>query len=466
MHGGESVDLRRQLDRILASPGFAHNERLSRFLGFLVEHQLEGRESELKESVIGIEVFGRPPDYNPKRDAIVRTEAGRLRARLTEYYANGGKWDALVIEVPKGGYVPVIRHPVSKRKAQNGSRWRLKVSVAGMVVVIVASLLAPWAMRRSASSSAGTPKGPRPRLGQNQRNYETSQAYALYVRAQAAYHAGEEIADTNVGIYQEAINKDRSFAPAYAGLAAALAFDSSRPIGRRKDGLIDMQVAAEKAIQIDPLLPQAHEALGVVYARLGEWTKSQHSFRRAIELDPKASTPRLDLAMNFLVPLGWISDALWQVRTAEESDPHSPDVQDAYAYILISAGQFNEAEEHCLKSVDSAECLGRIRIGQGRIEEAIRVLKTCSSTRYLGFAYGCAGRREEAEKLAAISGGALQRVLIYAGLGDKNRTIESLERMIELGPVRVGRTLTFPELSFLRGDSRIKDLRKKAGLPE
>jgi hypothetical protein len=116
--------------------------------------------------------------------------------------------------------------------------------------------------------------------------------------------------------------------------------------------------------------------------------------------------------------------------------------------------------------VDSAECLGRIRIGQGRIEEAIRVLKTVSSTRYLGFAYGRAGRREEAEKLAAVSGGVLQRVLIYAGLGDKNRTIEALERMIELGPVRVGRTLTFPELSFLRGDSRIKDLRKKAGLPE
>src|SRR6516225_8230171 len=111
MGGGESVALRRQLDRILASPGFAQNERLSRFLRFLVERQLEGRESELKESIIGIEVFGRRPDYNPKRDAIVRTEAGRLRARLTEYYANGGERDGLVIELPKGGYVPAIRRP-------------------------------------------------------------------------------------------------------------------------------------------------------------------------------------------------------------------------------------------------------------------------------------------------------------------------------------------------------------------
>jgi tetratricopeptide (TPR) repeat protein len=455
-----------QLERVLSSPRFARNQRRSRFLRYLVEQHLAGCDSVLKESVIGTEVFGRKPDYNPKTDAIVRAEARRVRTLRGDYYAGEGKGAPIVIELPKGGYVPVIRHSVSERKAQNGSRWRQKVSVAGMVVVIAAGLLAVWAMRRSVSSSAGTPKSPRPRLGQNQRNYESSQAYALYVRAQAAYHAGEEIADTNIGTYQEAIDKDRSFAPGYAGLAAALAFDSSRPIGIRKDGLINMQVAAEKAIQLDPLLPQAHEALGVVYARLGEWTKSQHSFSRAIELDPKASTPRLDLAMNFLMPLGWTSDALWQVRTAEESDPHSPDVQDAYAYILICAGEFNEAEEHCRKSVNSAECLGRIRIGQGRTEEAIQVLKTVSSTRYLGYAYGRAGRREEAEKLAAISGGALQRVLIYAGLGDKNRTIESLERMIELGPVRVGRALTFPELSFLRGDSRIKDLRKKAGLPE
>jgi hypothetical protein len=56
--------------------------------------------------------------------------------------------------------------------------------------------------------------------------------------------------------------------------------------------------------------------------------------------------------------------------------------------------------------------------------------------------------------------------LIYAGLGDKDRTIEALERMLELGPVRVGRTLAFPELSLVRGDPRIKALRKKAGLPE
>src|SRR5215468_9086146 len=102
--------VREQLDRVLRSPGFAHNERLSRFLRFVVERHLEGKDDELKESVIAVEVFGRRPDYNPKQDSIVRTEAGRLRARLSEFYIAEGKNDPLVIELPKGGYTPAFRH--------------------------------------------------------------------------------------------------------------------------------------------------------------------------------------------------------------------------------------------------------------------------------------------------------------------------------------------------------------------
>jgi hypothetical protein len=105
----EQQAARRQLERIVASSGFARNERMSRFLRFVVERHLEGRDHELKESVIAIEVFGRRPDYNPSYDPIVRTEAGRLRARLSEYYTGEGKDDALVIELPKGGYAPPIR---------------------------------------------------------------------------------------------------------------------------------------------------------------------------------------------------------------------------------------------------------------------------------------------------------------------------------------------------------------------
>src|SRR5438876_5619642 len=105
----ESQAARQQLERVLASPGFARNERLSRFLRFVVERHLEGRDQDLKESLIAIEVFGRPPGFDSKQDPIVRTEASRLRARLSEYYLGEGKGDSLAIELPKGGYIPVFR---------------------------------------------------------------------------------------------------------------------------------------------------------------------------------------------------------------------------------------------------------------------------------------------------------------------------------------------------------------------
>src|SRR5215831_4753662 len=98
--------VRQHLEKILESGGFARNERLSRFLRFLVERHLDGKDHELKESVLAVEVFGRRPDFDPRQDPVVRTEAGRLRARLSEYYLNEGTADTVVIELPKGGYVP------------------------------------------------------------------------------------------------------------------------------------------------------------------------------------------------------------------------------------------------------------------------------------------------------------------------------------------------------------------------
>jgi tetratricopeptide (TPR) repeat protein len=446
--------INQQLEKILESPGFARSERPSKFLRFLVERHLEGRSEELKETIIAIEVFGRRPDYNPKRDATVRIEAGKLRARLAEYYAVEGGQDPLIIELPKGRYVPVIRQAKIHPDAHVRSGWWLWGSLAGSAVMIAGlGLLWTGGVKSHRSKPSGI------------RRYENSAAYALYLRARAAYHAGQELPDQDLDIYQEAIAKDAAFAPAYAGLAAAYASASSTPIGERKDSLVNMRAAAQRAVQLDPLLPEARDAMGIMYARLGQWEQSRQSFLRAIDLDPNASAARLDSVMNFFLPLGWSSYALQQVQLAEKSDPRSPDVQEVYAYVLISAGQFDQAEGHCRKCADPVECLGRIRIGQGRMDEAIQILTASVNTRYLGFAYGRAGHRAEAERLAAHSLGRLQQVLIYAGLGDKDRTFQALDRMTELGPVRIGRALNSPELAFLRGDPRLKTVRTKVGLP-
>src|SRR6266481_5723995 len=101
--------IRAALEKILASPGFANADRLSRFIRYVVEETLKGQTDKLKESLLGIDVFGRKPTYDPRVDAVVRTEAVKLRARLRDYYESEGREDEVIIDLPKGGYIPAFR---------------------------------------------------------------------------------------------------------------------------------------------------------------------------------------------------------------------------------------------------------------------------------------------------------------------------------------------------------------------
>ena len=103
-----SQEVEAELEKILASPLFSRAPRHSRFLEFVVRKKLAGLTECVKESLIGVEVFGRPPDYDPGSEPAVRVEAGRLRLRLTEYYIGPGKHDPIQIHLPKGTYIPVF----------------------------------------------------------------------------------------------------------------------------------------------------------------------------------------------------------------------------------------------------------------------------------------------------------------------------------------------------------------------
>ena len=143
--------VRRQLQRVLTSPGFSRSERLGSFLRFVVEETLHGRPEQLKETVIGTEVYGKKADYDPKSTAVVRVEAAKLRARLTEYYAGPGHSDPVVIEVPKGSYAPIWSGP----KAPPVFWRRRPVLVLGSILILAAIGMALWriAPRRPAFSS-------------------------------------------------------------------------------------------------------------------------------------------------------------------------------------------------------------------------------------------------------------------------------------------------------------------------
>ncbi len=97
------------LERILTSPTFQQGDRLKRFLKFIVLEAIAGRRHELKEYVIGVQVFGKEDTFDPRTDPIVRVQARRLRAKLVRYYREEGRADETVIELPKGGYAPVFK---------------------------------------------------------------------------------------------------------------------------------------------------------------------------------------------------------------------------------------------------------------------------------------------------------------------------------------------------------------------
>jgi adenylate cyclase len=104
-----TAEIRESLARVLSSPSLAAAERLSGLLRFIVEETLNGRQAQLKEMRIGLDVFGRRADsYDPAFDPIVRVQMGRLRSKLRAYYRGPGAPDRVRIDVPLGSYVPVF----------------------------------------------------------------------------------------------------------------------------------------------------------------------------------------------------------------------------------------------------------------------------------------------------------------------------------------------------------------------
>jgi Tol biopolymer transport system component len=140
-HNGISNEaIEAQLEKILTSRVFAAAERPSRFLRFIVQNVLAGGAHDMKEYVIGVEVLGRKPSFDPRVDPIVRAEAGRLRSRLMDYYTVDGKHDPIRISLPKGTYVPAFElnvTPESVMDAGTTTRRRMRYWVAWAVATLV-----------------------------------------------------------------------------------------------------------------------------------------------------------------------------------------------------------------------------------------------------------------------------------------------------------------------------------------
>jgi eukaryotic-like serine/threonine-protein kinase len=317
-------------------------------------------------------------------------------------------------------------------------------------------------------------------LARDHRRYQTNlQAYQLYLRARAvsAGDTPERGIEAAVKLFKEVIEIDPKFAPAYAGLAGvytAMAWNVGVPATWG-----ELRPAALKALELDPDLAEAQVAMGLVYTQDRDWDNAVKSFDRALKLNPNLTQIHSAYA-DTLVLMGQPERARQLLEQAVVMDPLSLTVRRDLGHAQFLNGRFDDATAtfRRVRAADSAFwgtalLEARTLMMAGRYEEAIALWKSRTNTweRWLARAYVMTGRQKEFERLVAENRRETSdlkpyhQAIIYAGRGDKDRTLEALEQAADVTATRTASILLTPEMKFLVGDSRYDALKKKLRLP-
>jgi serine/threonine protein kinase/tetratricopeptide (TPR) repeat protein len=302
------------------------------------------------------------------------------------------------------------------------------------------------------------------------------EAYQLYMlgRFYRRNRAGNQKARDYL---EQAIKKDPNYAPAYAQLAYTYQSAAAGDWFHREEARERMKWAAQRALELDDTLGDAHAALALT---ADYWSVKTREFQRALELDPNSADVHAFYARNL-----WghrrIDGAILHMKRAVELDPLSPALLTDLGKILYSAGQRDQAMEQYRKALDlnpnyfgTHHHLANFYLSEGRYEEAIAEAEKMSANfpnkgsgrPFLGYTYAVAGKRAEAEKiLHELKEESKQRhvnshgfALIYSGLGDKDRAFEFLQKEYEENkslPVFIN---ILPEWDSLREDPRFEEL--------
>jgi serine/threonine protein kinase/tetratricopeptide (TPR) repeat protein len=314
-------------------------------------------------------------------------------------------------------------------------------------------------------------------------------AYQLYLKGR--YYWGRRSWNSlrrGIEYFQEALEIDPLYALAYVGLA-----DSYNLLGyygerRPRDAYPKAKTAAQRALQLDDCLADAHASLG--YARLffdWDWEGAESEFRRAIELDVNYSSARQWRAW-YLFAMNRLEEAVAELRKAQALDPLSLIINDHLGFSLVLTGRPDEAIPQIYQTLemDPAFALSYRRLGLvcyklGRtddaithLQKAVQLSKGSVGAGPLAFSLGRAGRRKEAlailqqlDRLAAehyLS--PLEYALAHAGLGNVEETFQALERSCEDRTSDLVTYHHYPWPPEIRHDPRYAALSRRIGFPE
>ena len=317
---------------------------------------------------------------------------------------------------------------------------------------------------------------------------EDTEAYNLYLKGRYFWNKRtEEGMKKSIEYYEQAIEKDPSYALAYSGLA-----DTYNTLGDwdflpSKEAYSKAKVAATKALEIDDLLAEAHSALAwVKHVFDWDWLEAEREFKRAIELNPRYPTAHQWYA-EYLMKVGRHNEAIAEIKRAQELDPLSLIINAIGGYVFFFARQYDEAIEQSRKTleIDMNFYPAHLNLGwayeqKGMFEEAItefqKAIRLSGGSslplRNLGHAYAMSGRKSEAKEilneLMELSKQSYDQsygiALIYTGLGEKDQALEWLENVYKERSGGMAILKVDPRMDGLRDNPRFTELLKKIGL--
>ena len=315
---------------------------------------------------------------------------------------------------------------------------------------------------------------------------ENSAAYHFYLKGR--YH-WNKYAHKGLGAaieyFRKAIEEDPLYASAYAGLSDSY-YRLSNLYSPTTEAMPKAKLAAQRALEIDETLPEAHAALGMVLMFYDwDWQSAKREFLRAIELNPGCAIAHQRLAQYFNL-ISNFGEAMHEYAVALDLDPLSPSICSSVALEFFLMGDYEQAIQQAEQSLEidpnhppTHYLLGWVHKRRGDLSKALdnfeRVTILDDSSLYLaalGHAYGLNGKQakalnvldqlEKRSKHQHIS--AYCRALVYVGLGEKDLAFQWLERAFEERSEMIPWIKVGADCDSLRSDPRFHHLLRRCGL--
>ena len=319
-----------------------------------------------------------------------------------------------------------------------------------------------------------------------QRDTTDPEAYQFYLRGR--YYWNKRTAENLTKAmeqFQQAADKDPNYALAYVGLSDSYVLLENYAGTPANETLPKAKAFAERALQLDNSLAEAHTSLGYVYNCLWRWEEAEQEFKRAIELNPNYPNAHHWYSLC-LLDLGRIAEAKAEIKRAHELDPLSLIIGTTvtYAYLAEGDAKFAGAQSKKVVELDpnfsrGHEYLGLAYLKEARYSEAIAELQKAVELsgrerwplRDLGYGYAISGKRAEAEAIIKELVGKYEKgqaigqdlAAVYAGLGEKDQAFVWLEKDFQTRSGLLGWTRWAPAFESLRSDPRYTDLLRRMG---